>query len=186
MISGPSGGGKTALVEQLRHRLPRLTRSISATTRPPRPGERNGRDYRFVSPTMFQRLRRTGQLIEWAKVHGAYYGTPRRPIERRMAQGRDVVLNIDVQGAKQVRRVLGHKAVLIFLMPPSLAHLKERLMRRRTDSPLAIRQRLAVAKRELGCATWYDYTVTNDQLQHAVTRVETIIRSRNMTATRKG
>jgi guanylate kinase len=177
VISSPSGGGKTTVVERLQRRIPRLARSVSVTTRPPRPGERQGRDYRFISLKMFQQLRRSGQLLEWAKVHHAYYGTPKRPVLRALAQGRDVVLNIDVQGAQQVRRALGSQAMLIFLLPPSMSQLRRRLMRRRTETPAAIRQRLTVARRELACATWYDYAVVNDRLDRAVRDVEAIVSS---------
>ena len=175
VLSGPSGGGKTTVVGQVRRVLPGLARSVSVTTRPWRAGERRGRDYRFVSPSAFQRMRRAGTLLEWARVHGAWYGTPKRPVLRAMAGGRDVVLSIDVQGARQVRRALGKRALLIFLLPPSMALLRQRLMRRRTDSPAAIRRRLAAARRELACAAWYDYRVVNDRLAHAVRDVAAII-----------
>jgi guanylate kinase len=177
VISGPSGGGKTTAVERLRRKMPQLIRSVSVTTRPPRPGERRGRDYQFVSPATFQRLKRSGQLLEWAKVHGACYGTPKPPIVHALTRGRDVILSIDVQGARQVRRVLGAQAVLVFLLPPSLDHLRQRLVRRRTETPAAIRRRLAVAKREVACAAWYDYAVVNDQLDQAIRELEAIVTS---------
>ena len=178
VISGPSGGGKTTVMERLRQKLPRLVRSISVTTRSPRPGEHQGRDYQFVSEAAFQRLRRTGQLLEWAKVHGAYYGTPKQRIVRALTRGKDVMLSIDVQGARKVRRALGAQAVLVFLLPPSMALLRRRLMGRRTETPDAIRRRLATAKRELACASWYDYTVVNDRLDRTVRDVETIVTQR--------
>ena len=177
VISSPSGGGKTTVVSQLLRRIPRLSRSVSVTTRAPRPGERPGREYRFVTAPAFKRLQRSGQLLEWAKVHGAYYGTPKRQIEQALARGRDVILNIDVQGARQIRRRLGKRAVLVFLLPPSLRQLRERLARRRTDSSSVIRRRMAAARRELACASWYDHTVINDQLAQAVGRVEAIVRN---------
>lgn len=175
VISSPSGGGKTTVVRQLLARRRRTVRSVSVTTRPARPGERRGRDYRFISPAVFQRLRRGGELLEWAKVHGAYYGTPKRPTLRALARGREVMLNIDVQGARQVRRALGDRALLIFLVPPSLAHLRRRLLRRSTDAPSAIRRRLVTAKRELACAAWYDHRVVNDRLERAVREIEAIL-----------
>jgi guanylate kinase len=176
VISSPSGGGKTTVVTRLRRRLPRLVRSVSVTTRPPRPGERDGSHYRFVSLGTYRRLRRTGGLLEWAKVHGAYYGTPKQPVLHALRAGRDVLLSIDVQGARQVRRALGRRAVLIFLLPPSRAQLRRRLLQRRTDSLATIRRRLAAARRELACATWYDHRVVNDRLEHAVTELVHIIR----------
>lgn len=175
VISGPSGGGKTTVMERLRQAPPRLVRSISVTTRSPRPGERQRRDYQFVSKAAFQRLKRTGQLLEWARVHGAYYGTPKRRITRALGQGKDVILSIDVQGARKVRRALGAQAVLVFLMPPSMALLRRRLMGRRTDTPEAVRRRLVTAKRELACASWYDHTVVNDRLERTVREVEMIV-----------
>ncbi|MBI3321046.1 MAG: guanylate kinase [Candidatus Omnitrophica bacterium] len=175
VLSGPSGGGKTTVVQRLRRILPGLARSVSVTTRPPRAGERGARAYRFVSPAAFRRLRRAGGLLEWARVHDAWYGTPRRPVLQALAGGRDVVLSIDVQGARQVRRALGNRAVLVFLAPPSMAELRRRLVRRRTDSPAVIRRRLAAARRELACAAWYDHQVVNDRLARAVREVAAIV-----------
>ena len=177
VVSSPSGGGKTTIVERVLRRHPELIRSVSVTTRPQRPGERRGRDYHFVSTAAFGRLRRSGQLVEWARVHGAYYGTPARPLRDALARGRRVIMNIDVQGARQIRRALRKDAVLIFLMPPSMEQLRQRLMRRRTDSPSAIRRRLAAARRELACAAWYDFRVVNDQLEQAVSDVSAIVTS---------
>ena len=175
MISSPSGGGKTTIAARLRRRLPRLARSVSVTTRAPRQGERRGRDYRFLAPAEFQRWTRQGRLLERARVHGAWYGTPKRPILQALLRGRDVLLSIDVQGARSVRRALGNRAVLIFLLPPSLKHLRQRLLRRKTETAAAIRQRLTAAKRELACAAWYDYRVVNDRLERAVSEIAAII-----------
>lgn len=175
VISSPSGGGKTTLIERLQHGMPALVRSVSVTTRPPRRGERQGREYQFVSAATFRRLRSTGRLLEWARVHGAWYGTPKGPILGALRMGGHVLLSIDVQGARQVRQALGERAVLIFLMPPSMAQLRQRLVGRRTDSPAAIRARLAVARRELACAAWYDHTVVNDRLAQAVRAVKQIV-----------
>ena len=179
MISSPSGGGKTTVVTRLLRAMPRLVRSVSVTTRPRRAGERPGSHYHFVSPAAFQRLRRTEQLLEWAKVHGAYYGTPKRTTLQALARGHSVILSIDVQGARQVRRALGRRATLIFLLPPSRGQLRQRLIKRRTETPASIRQRLSAATRELACARWYDYTVVNDRLEDAVAQVEAIVRARS-------
>ena len=178
VISSPSGGGKTTVAERLRRRLPRLVRSVSVTTRAPRRGERDGRDYQFVTRAMFERLKRSGQLLEWARVHGAYYGTPKAPVIRTLNAGRDLLLSIDVQGARQVRRALGRQAVLIFLLPPSLAALRQRLIGRRTETPAAIRRRLATARWELACTRWYDYRVVNDRLEDTVKAVRAILGGR--------
>ena len=177
VISSPSGGGKTTLVKRLVRRMPRLVRSVSVTTRIPRAGERRGNDYQFIPQAAFDRLRRSRQLLEWARVHGAWYGTPKQPVVEALAQGRRVILSIDVQGARKIRRLLGTQAVLIFLKPPSLRQLRTRLTRRSTDTPEAIRRRLAVAKRELACASWYDHAVVNDRLATAVARVQAILKS---------
>ena len=182
VISAPSGGGKTTIVQHLGRSVPRLVRSVSVTTRAPRVGEREGRDYRFVSPAAFERLKRSGQLLEWAKVHGAFYGTPKRPVTRALAQGRDVILSIDVQGARQVRRALGRQAVLVFLLPPSLSQLRERLLQRRTETPAGLRRRLSAARRELANAAWYDYRVINDRLAAAVARLEAIMKRKRLRA----
>ena len=178
VVSSPSGGGKTTVIKSLLRKMRTLRRSISVTTRSPRPGERNGRDYSFVAPARFLALRKSDSLIEWAKVHGAYYGTPRQPILKSVRTGRDVVLSIDVQGARKIRRVLGKRAVLIFLLPPSMAVLKQRLLARSTETPEALQQRLLAAKRELGCAADYDYKIVNDHVQHAVAQLVAIIKKR--------
>lgn len=177
VISSPSGGGKTTVVEKLRRQIPRLARSISATTRPPRAGEKAGRDYRFISQAHFKALIKAGKLLEWAKVHGAFYGTPRQPVIKSLNRGSQVVLSIDVQGGRQIRRKLGKQAVLVFLMPPSLRQLRARLTRRRADGPEAIARRLSVAKKETACARWYDYRVANGRLEKVVDRVKSIIQS---------
>lgn len=177
VISSPSGGGKTTVVRRLLRRMPRLVRSVSVTTRPPRGGERRGVDYEFVSPAAFTRLRRSGALLESANVHGAWYGTPKRAVLDAIRAGRDVVLSIDVQGARRIRRALGRRAMLIFLLPPSMDQLRQRLLRRRTDTPAAIRRRLAAARRELACASWYDYAIVNDRLSSTVARVKAVLRA---------
>lgn len=176
VLSSPSGGGKTTVLERLLRHSPRLQRSVSVTTRAPRAGERDGADYQFVTPAAFRRLRRDGALLEWARVHGAYYGTPKAPVLEALAQGRHIVLSIDVQGARSIRRRLGRQAVLIFLMPPSRAHLAARLRARSTEKPAAMRRRLSVAAREMACARWYDHIVVNDRLPHAVRDVARVIR----------
>jgi len=175
VISSPSGGGKTTVVQRLMRRRPQLLRSVSVTTRPPRPRERQGREYRFVSRPTFARMQRTGALLEWAKVHGEYYGTPKRPVLQALRKGRHALLNIDVQGARKIRRALGEQAVLIFLLPPSPETLRQRLMRRRTETAAAMRRRLAAAEREMACARWYDYEVVNDRLQDTIAQMKAIV-----------
>jgi len=174
-IIGRNGGGKTTLVSAVLERVPRLVRSVSMTTRPRRPLERHGVDYRFVSLKTFERLRQAGEFLEWARVHEAWYGTPRGFIARALHRGLDVVLNVDVQGARQIKRRFGAQAVLIFVVPPSLKDLRTRLIKRRTETPDAIRKRLEAAKRELACSRWYDYVIVNRRLQEAVTQLEAIV-----------
>ena len=183
VISSPSGGGKTTVVNALMRRMRRLARSVSVTTRPARPGERDGRDYRFISPRAFRALQRRGRLLEWARVHGQYYGTPKQPLMEALARGRDAILSIDVQGARQVRRMLGRNAVLIFLLPPSLDQLQRRLVKRRTEGAATIRKRMTAARREMACAAWYDHCVINDRLDQALHELQAIIRGRPIHST---
>ena len=184
MISSPSGGGKTTVVRHLLQRLPELVRSVSVSTRHPRAGERSGADYRFVTPVAFARLRARREFLEWAQVHQACYGTPARTVRAALEHGRDVVLSIDVQGARQIRRRLGRRAVLIFLMPPSLEALKRRLVRRHTDSRDAIARRLKAARRELAYARDYDYVVMNRELATAVNETTAIVTAERLRADR--
>jgi guanylate kinase len=154
--------------------VPGLRLSVSATTRPPRPSERDGQDYRFVSDEEFDALVREGELLEWAEVFGARYGTPRRWVEEALAAGHDVVLEIDVQGAEQVREALPD-AVLIFLAPPSLEELERRLRVRGTEDEDTLARRLAKAGWELGRRGWFDHVVVNDDLERASAQVAAII-----------
>ena len=185
VVSSPSGGGKTTLVRELLAAAPGLVRSVSATTRPRRPGERGGSDYHFVSAKEFARLRARRALIEWARVHGAWYGTPTASVEPALARGRNVVLSVDVQGARQIKRAYGARAVLIFVMPPSFEDLKLRLVNRRTDSPTAIRRRLAAARRELACARRYDYVVVNHRIPEAVEALKAIVTAERLRVARR-
>lgn len=184
VVSSPSGGGKTTVVQRLLGMDRTLVRSVSVTTRSPRRGERAGRDYRFVSPVAFEQMRRAGRLLEWARVHGALYGTPEPPIRRALARGRDVILSLDVQGARQVRHRLGGRAVLLFLLPRSMPELRRRLIQRGTDSPEAIRRRLREARAEVACARWYDYAIVNDRLHEAVRRLKAVIMAQHCRAER--
>lgn len=148
--------------------------SVSCTTRPPRPGERDGRDYRFVSDRAFDELVATGALLEWAEVFGHRYGTPAEDVERARAAGRDVLLEIDVQGARQVKR-RAPDAVLVFLVPPSREELERRLRSRGTEDEDILARRLAEAERELAEASWFDHVVVNDDLERAADEVLAII-----------
>ncbi len=170
IISGPSGCGKSTLVEKLLQ-LPRMRLSISATTRPPRAGEREGEWYRFVDGRTFQRMRDGGEFIEWAEVVGNFYGTPQSELEAARAAGEDLVLEIDVQGAEQVKKKIGAAAIAIFIAPPSREVLEARLRGRGKDSDAAIARRLETARQEMRRWQDYDYIVVNDDLARAAAAV---------------
>ena len=174
VLSAPSGSGKTTLMERLLKLDPRLVRSVSITTRASRPGERHGREYLFVTPAQFAAQRRRGALLEDAQVLHHWYGTPRRFIEAAWRRGRDVLLGIDVQGARQIKRS-GYPAVAIFIQAPTLVTLRDRLRHRGTETEAQVRARLALARRELRCVPEYDYVVVNDRLDDAVAQLRAII-----------
>jgi guanylate kinase len=176
VISGPSGCGKTSVVDELA-RDPRFVRSTSATTRPPRGAERDGREYYFISEDEFRRGIAAGRFIEWAEVYGRLYGTPREPLERALDEGKWVLLNIDPQGARTLRE-RGQEGLYIFLLPPSLEVLEARLRRRGTEDEATIRRRLDQAAREIEQATCYDATVVNDDLAHAADEIRRIALAR--------
>lgn len=149
-------------------------RSVSVTTRKPRKGERSGKDYFFVSCAEFKKRREARRFLEWARVLGGFYGTPRAFVEEHLNCGADVLLSIDVQGARQIRHKLS-KAVFIFILPPSFGELERRLRRRSTESKAEIARRLKLAKRELQFLKEYNYVVVNDNLNHAVRELKKII-----------
>jgi guanylate kinase len=177
VITGPSGVGKGTLIERLLERIPELELSISATTREPRAGEVDGRDYHFLSPEEFRRRLEAGDFLEHASYSGNYYGTLREEVEERVESCHSVVLEIEVQGARQVRDALGDDAVLIFIAPPDEAVLRERLESRGTDSREAIEQRLRTAEVELAARSEFPLEVVNDDLQVAASNLEELVRS---------
>ena len=174
VIAAPSGAGKTSLARSLVQRSPGLEFSVSATTRPPRPQEQHGRDYYFVDDAEFDRKTAQGELLEWAEVHGRRYGTPRRSIEEPLARGHTVVLDIDVQGAWQVRSAFP-AAVLIFILPPNVAELTRRLSGRGSEGEAELKVRMETARRELGAARDFDYVVVNDDFEAAVSALQAIL-----------
>lgn len=176
VLAAPSGAGKTTLARMLVERNEDVVFSISATTRPPRKGERDGRDYHFIDDDTFARMIDRDELAEWAVVHGRRYGTPRREIASALERGRTVVLDIDVQGARQVRRVFGD-ALLIFVLPPSADELARRLASRASEDPVERRRRMTNAMREIEAAPEFDFVVLNDDLERAYARIESIVRS---------
>ena len=166
VVSGPSGSGKTTLLHAALTAVPGLEFSVSATTRAPRAGERNGVDYHFVTREAFAELLRTGALLEHAEVYGNYYGTPRAPVDAALAEGRSIVLDIDVQGAAQVRRA-HPEAVSVFVLPPNLAAIEARLRARGLDDAAIVARRVREADEQLAEADTYDYLVMNDDLASA-------------------
>ena len=175
VITGPSGVGKGTLIERLLERIPELELSISATTREPRTGEEDGREYHFLSPEEFRGRIEAGDFIEHASYSGNHYGTLREEVERRLAEGHSVVLEIEVQGARQIRDAMP-EAVLIFIAPPDERVLRERLEGRGTDSPDDIEQRLRTAEVELAARSEFPHVVVNDDLQNAAAELEGLVR----------
>lgn len=174
IVSGPSGVGKGTVCNRLRQMVPKLAYSISATTRSPREGEQHGVNYFFQTKEEFQAMIERDELIEWAEYVGNYYGTPRKYVEETLASGKDVLLEIEVQGAQQVKKRFPN-GVFIFLAPPSLEELKERIIGRGTESEESLRSRLAVASSELKQMAQYDYVVVNDEVEKACERIQAIL-----------
>jgi guanylate kinase len=175
VISAPSGSGKTTLCQQLLHLDPKgLLRSISVTTRPPRKGEREAKDYFFVTREEFESRKKRAFFLEWAEVLGNFYGTPREFVESWIRKGKDVILSIDVQGAMQLKKKCP-TAVLIFILPPSFKNLKSRLKKRSTETNKEILKRLNLARREISYLPKYDYVVVNDTIKRATEELRAII-----------
>ena len=183
VVSAPSGAGKTTVCEKLLAEMPELVMSVSYTTRRARKGERDGKDYCFVSKEKFLAERSRGLFLEFAEVHGHYYGTPRDFLEKRIRAGKDTVLDIDVQGAYKISRAFPG-AVLILLLPPSLGELGNRLKRRGSDSAKDINVRLSNATAEFRCYPMYDYLVVNDDVDEAVENLKAIVRAERVRAGR--
>ena len=173
VVTGPSGCGKSTLIAEVRRRLADLAFSVSHTTRPRRPSERDGVDYRFVSERAFERLVREKRFLEWARVHGHLYGTSRAEAARKGRRG-DVVLDIDVQGARQVRAAVPG-AVMVFVMPPVASELRRRLEKRGEDGPEAVERRLRNARAEVRAYKEFDFVVVNDDLARAADDLEAVV-----------
>lgn len=176
VVSAPSGGGKTTVIERVLREVPGLRFSVSHTTRPPRGGEREGVDYHYVDRPSFERLKAEGRLLESAEVHGNLYGTARAEIDAARAEGKDVLLDLDVQGAAQVRESI-KDAVTIFILPPSYQALEQRLRGRGEDDEATIERRLAAAASEIGFYKDYQYALVNDDVDACVEGVKCIIRA---------
>ena len=174
VVSAPSGAGKTTLCREIRLRVPDLAYSVSVTTRSPRPGEIDGVDFRFVAVPEFRTMLDRGELAEWATVHGNLYGTRARSLEDALALGRDVLLDIDTQGAAQLRARYPD-AVLIFIVAPSVKDLEQRLRERRSDAEHEIARRLARAREEIVLWRRYDYLIVNRDVKEALDQLESIV-----------
>lgn len=174
ILSAPSGAGKTTLIRRLMKVFPGMALSVSYTTRACRSREVPGRDYHFVAKKIFVGMRARGEFAEWANVHGFLYGTPRRALEQNIRRGRDVLLDIDVQGARKIKRQYP-PAVSIFLLPPSLQELEKRLSLRGTDGREGIRRRLENARREIREIMGYDYYVVNREIREAMESLKSIV-----------
>jgi guanylate kinase len=171
VLTGPSGVGKGTLLKALLNRHSDLTLSTSVTTRSPRPGEVDGEHYYFIAPATFSRMVQAGELLEWAEFAGNCYGTPRRPVEAAIAQGKTVILEIELEGARQIRESFP-EALRILVLPPSLDELEQRLRQRGSDSEEAIARRLARARTEVQATHEFDITVVNDDLDDALEQIE--------------
>ncbi|MFC1767873.1 guanylate kinase [Candidatus Margulisiibacteriota bacterium] len=181
VVSGPSGVGKSTVVKHLLKTYPKLKISVSVTTRPPRPGEKKGQDYTFLTEKEFFEWEKKGQFIEWAQVHQYYYGTPRQLVDEELSKNHAVVLEVDVQGAESIKKHLSKgsikakAAVFIFLIPPSVDILAFRLKKRKTEDTEALNYRLRAAIAELQVMEKYDYIVVNDKIESAAEKVKAII-----------
>ena len=176
VVAAPSGAGKTTLVRLLLEQEPAVHLSISFTTRAPRPGEENGREYHFVAVDRFKSMISAGDFLEWAEVHGNYYGTSQKWIADQLAAGHDVLLEIDWQGAQQVRAVFP-QAIGVFILPPSMEELTRRLTGRGTDSPEVLTRRLAAAQAEMRHVGKFDYVIINDSLEQALDDLRAVVRA---------
>lgn len=174
VISGPSGCGKGTICKKLLSRNQNINFSISATTRKPRKGEANGINYFFVGKEEFKNMIKNDEFLEYASVHGNYYGTPKKYVFEKMAEGENIILEIDVQGALQIKEKYP-EGVFIFILPPSMEELKNRIVKRGTESKEDIDRRLNNAYKEIELAKQYDYIVLNDQVLSAVEKIESII-----------
>lgn len=179
VVSAPSGGGKGTILKELFAQDDNLRLSVSATTRAPRPGEEHGKQYYFISGEEFESLISQNKMLEHAEYVGNYYGTPRDPVEEWLAAGNDVVLEIEVQGGAQVKKLMP-ECVSIFILPPSMKVLEERLRGRGTEAEETVQKRLSTARREIPQAKEYDYIVFNDRLEDAVDDIQAILRAEKL------
>ena len=175
VISAPSGTGKSTLCRELVKAFPELSYSVSMTTREPRKGEKDGLDYYFIRRAKFEEIVKQGGFLEHAEVFANLYGTPKAPIEAALAAGKDVLMDVDVQGAMAIKKM--PDAVFIFLLPPSMSVLEQRLMQRKTDTEAQIKKRIAMARQEISHVHSYDYAICNDDLSQSISQLKAIVRA---------
>ena len=180
VLSSPSGAGKSTIARMLLDADPQTTMSISATTRPPRPTERDGVHYHFVDDSEFDRMVERNEFIEWAPVFGYRYGTPAAPVKAALKAAKDIIFDVDWQGRQQIHSQMGEDMVQIFLLPPSMPELERRLRSRRTDSEEVINRRLAMAKSEIEHWPEYDYVLVNEHTEECLEQVQSIIRTERL------
>jgi guanylate kinase len=185
VLSSPSGAGKTTLASGLLKSDPTLKMSVSVTTRAPRQGELEGKDYSFITPPEFERRKHAGELIEWAEVHGNFYATPKAPVLEALARGEDMLFDIDWQGARQLRGQLGADMVGVFILPPDGATLERRLKTRAQDSQAVVSQRLAAAASEIAHWCDYDYVLVNADLETSLAGLRAILAAERLQRARQ-
>jgi guanylate kinase len=185
VLSSPSGAGKTSIARRLLELEPELTLSVSVTTRPKRPSEVDGVDYRFLDQPAYDAMIAAGDLLEHAVVYGHGYGTPRRAVERALAAGRDVLFDIDWQGTQQLREVAHNDMVSVFILPPTMAELERRLRRRAEDAEAVVRKRLAQVAADVTHFAEYDYVLINSDFEESVTRVRQILAAERLRSHRQ-
>lgn len=185
VVSSPSGGGKGTLIQRVLNKVPNLSYSVSFTTRAPRNGEENGREYYFVAPEKFQHMVTADEFLEWAHVHGKRYGTHRGQVARELSAGRDIILEVDVQGAASIRALMAD-SVSIFILPPSFEILRQRLQARGTDSPEELDLRLRNAPTELQDYSAFQYVIINDDVDRAAAEMTAIVQAERARLSRQG
>ncbi|MFZ5675163.1 MAG: guanylate kinase [Pseudomonadota bacterium] len=185
VMSSPSGAGKTTLSRALLASDHHIRMSVSVTTRPPRPGELDGKDYFFISKERFFEMRDKDELLEWAEVFGNLYGTPRLPVEDALAKGRDVLFDIDWQGTQQLEQAMGEDLVRIFILPPSSDELRDRLVKRAQDSASVVAKRMAEASREMSHWAEYDYVIVNDDVATSSAEITAILTAERLRRKRR-
>ncbi len=185
VMSSPSGAGKTTLSRALLASDPNITMSVSVTTRQPREGEEDGKDYFFITKERFAAMRDAGELLEWAKVFGNYYGTPRGAVELALAKGRDMLFDIDWQGTQQLTQAVKDDLVTIFILPPSAEELRDRLVRRAQDAASIVAKRMAEAPKEISHWPEYDYVIVNETVSDTLEKITAILAAERLRRKRR-